>query len=63
MTLDCSNSLLFSALKIVGVFAVLMPIVAYAVWVERKVSALIQDRLRTESRRAVRVCCNRSPTA
>src|SRR5438876_1659449 len=34
----------FSALKIVCVFAVLMFIVAYAVWVERKVSAAIQDR-------------------
>ena len=37
--------LVFSALKIVGVFAVLMFIVAYAVWVERKVSAAIQDRV------------------
>src|SRR5436853_651105 len=35
---------LMSALKIVCVFAVLMFIVAYAVWVERKVSAAIQDR-------------------
>ena len=35
----------FCALKIVGVFAVLMVIVAYAVWVERKVSAAIQDRI------------------
>ena len=35
---------LFSALKIIGVFSVLMFIVAYAVWVERKVSAAIQDR-------------------
>jgi NADH-quinone oxidoreductase subunit H len=35
---------LFSAIKIIGVFAVLMFIVAYAVWVERKVSASIQDR-------------------
>src|SRR6266446_8419933 len=35
---------LFSALKVLGVFAVLMFIVAYAVWVERKVSAAIQDR-------------------
>src|SRR6266478_2221151 len=34
----------FSALKILGVFSVLMFIVAYAVWVERKVSAAIQDR-------------------
>src|SRR5882762_8226221 len=35
----------FSAIKIVCVFAVLMFIVAYAVWVERKVSAAIQDRV------------------
>src|SRR4029078_1722270 len=35
---------LFSALKIFCVFSVLMFIVAYAVWVERKVSAAIQDR-------------------
>ena len=35
---------LFSAVKILGVFSVLMFIVAYAVWVERKVSAAIQDR-------------------
>ena len=35
---------LFSAIKIIGVFSVLMFIVAYAVWVERKVSAAIQDR-------------------
>src|SRR5450432_1990463 len=38
------QSVLFSALKILGVFSVLMFIVAYAVWVERKVSAAIQDR-------------------
>jgi NADH-quinone oxidoreductase subunit H len=30
--------------KVVGVFSILMFIVAYAVWVERKVSAAIQDR-------------------
>jgi NADH-quinone oxidoreductase subunit H len=36
---------LFSAIKILCVFAVLMFIVAYAVWVERKVSASIQDRI------------------
>ncbi len=35
---------LFSAIKIIGVFSVTMFIVAYAVWVERKVSAAIQDR-------------------
>ncbi len=34
----------FSALKIICVFAVLMTVVAYSVWVERKVSAAIQDR-------------------
>src|SRR5512137_1984290 len=36
---------LFSALKILGVFSVLMFIVAYAVWVERRTAAFIQDRL------------------
>src|SRR6267154_2321832 len=35
---------MFSALKVVGVFSVLMFIVGQAVWVERKVSAAIQDR-------------------
>src|SRR6516225_235707 len=35
---------LFSAIKIIIVFSVLMFIVAYAVWVERKLSAAIQDR-------------------
>jgi NADH-quinone oxidoreductase subunit H len=35
---------LLSAVKILCVFSVLMFIVAYAVWVERKVSAAIQDR-------------------
>ncbi len=35
---------LFSAIKILGVFSVTMFIVAYAVWVERKVSAAIQNR-------------------
>jgi NADH-quinone oxidoreductase subunit H len=35
---------LFSAIKIICVFSVLMFIVAYAVWVERKVAAAIQDR-------------------
>src|SRR6266699_663761 len=40
-----SQFVLFSAVKIVCVFAVLMFIVAYAVWVERKVSAAIQDRI------------------
>jgi NADH-quinone oxidoreductase subunit H len=36
---------LFSAVKILVVFAVMMAIVAYAVYVERRVAALIQDRL------------------
>jgi NADH-quinone oxidoreductase subunit H len=36
--------LLISSIKIVCVFSVLMFIVAYAVWVERKVSAAIQNR-------------------
>lgn len=40
-----ANFALFSALKIFGAFSVLMTIVAYAVWVERKVSAAIQDRI------------------
>src|SRR6516164_3278270 len=39
-----SQFALFSAVKILCVFSVLMFIVAYAVWVERKVSAAIQDR-------------------
>src|SRR5258708_13847863 len=39
-----SQFVLFSAVKIICVFAVLMFIVAYAVWVERKLSAAIQDR-------------------
>src|SRR3954469_19343290 len=42
--MDWKTFLIFSAIKIIGVFAVLMFIVAYAVWVERKVSASIQDR-------------------
>jgi NADH-quinone oxidoreductase subunit H len=36
---------LFSAVKIIGVFSVLMFIVAYGVWLERKVAASIQDRI------------------
>jgi NADH-quinone oxidoreductase subunit H len=36
---------LFSSLKILGVFSVLMFIVAYSVWVERKVAAAIQGRI------------------
>jgi NADH-quinone oxidoreductase subunit H len=41
---DPGQFVLFSTIKIVCVFSVLMFIVAYAVWVERKVSAAIQDR-------------------
>src|SRR5512136_813866 len=41
---ETGQFVLFSALKILGVFSVVMFIVAYAVWVERKVSAAIQDR-------------------
>lgn len=36
--------MLFSAIKVAGVFAVVMPMVAYAVLAERKVAAFIQDR-------------------
>ncbi len=39
------NFLLFAAIKIVGVFAVLMGIVAYIVLVERRLCAAIQDRI------------------
>ena len=39
------NFILFSLLKVVGVFAAAMTIFAYAVLVERKVSAFIQDRV------------------
>src|SRR6266481_1355804 len=42
---DFRDFVLFSALKIICVFGVLMFIVAYAVWVERKVCASIQDRI------------------
>jgi NADH-quinone oxidoreductase subunit H len=37
--------LVFSGLKIVGVIAVLLPMVAYSVLAERKISAFIQDRV------------------
>jgi len=40
-----SQYLLFTSIKIMAVFAVLMFIVSYAVWIERKVSAAIQDRV------------------
>src|ERR1700753_3607460 len=43
--MEPKHFILFSAIKIIAVFSVLMTIVAYAVWVERKVSAAIQDRL------------------
>jgi NADH-quinone oxidoreductase subunit H len=42
---DPARFALFSAVKILGVFSVLMFIVAYAVWVERRVAAAIQDRI------------------
>src|SRR3954452_12372994 len=42
--MDWKTFILFSAVKIIGVFAIMMFIVAYAVWVERNVSASIQDR-------------------
>src|SRR3954469_21150130 len=42
--MDWKTFLIFSAIKIICVFSVLMFIVAYAVWVERKVCASIQDR-------------------
>src|SRR3974390_3907205 len=41
---QASQFALFSAVKILCVFSVLMFIVAYSVWVERKVAAAIQDR-------------------
>src|SRR5499427_7224735 len=43
-TADLGNFVLFSGIKIICLFSVLMFIVAYAVWVERKVCASIQDR-------------------
>lgn len=42
---ETQQFLLFSALKILGVFSVMMFIVAYAVWVERKTAAAIQGRI------------------
>jgi NADH-quinone oxidoreductase subunit H len=41
---DSTQFALFSAVKIIFVFAVTMFIVAYGVWLERKVAAAIQDR-------------------
>src|ERR1051325_1079146 len=43
--MNTTQFVFFSALKIICVFAVLMFIVAYAVWVERKLATAIQDRL------------------
>jgi NADH-quinone oxidoreductase subunit H len=37
--------LFFSTLKVVGLFAVVLPIIAYSVLAERKISAFIQDRI------------------
>src|SRR5512146_1856273 len=42
---DFARFALFSGVKILGVFSVLMFIVAYAVWVERRTAAAIQDRV------------------
>ena len=37
--------MLFSAIKVIGAFCVVMPFVAYAVLAERRIAAFIQDRL------------------
>lgn len=42
---ETQQFLLFSVLKCVGAIAVLMPMIAYAVYVERKVCAFIQNRI------------------
>ncbi len=42
---ETQQFLLFSALKVLGAFAVVMPIVAYAVLAERRICAFIQDRI------------------
>jgi NADH-quinone oxidoreductase subunit H len=42
---DTQQFVLISAVKILGVFSVTMAIVAYAVYVERRVAAFIQDRV------------------
>lgn len=39
------NFILFSALKVVGVIAVVMPLIAYSVMAERRISAWIQNRV------------------
>src|SRR5438552_3485672 len=42
--MDC-NFILFTLLKVIGVFAAVMTFFAYGVVAERKISAAIQDRL------------------
>src|SRR5512147_106286 len=39
------NFILFSAVKVFAAFSALMVMVAYVVWVERRLCAAIQDRL------------------
>jgi len=52
---------LFTAVKMMAAFAVLMTMVAYIVLVERRLCAFIQDRVgRTASARSA--CCNRRRT-
>jgi len=47
-----------ATIKVVGVMAVLLPMIAYSVMAERRVSALIQDRVdRTAS--GPLACCSR----
>src|SRR5436190_4877010 len=41
---ESRDFVIFSVVKVIGVFSVMMFIVGQAVWVERKVSAAIQDR-------------------
>ncbi len=52
---------LFSALKIICVFAVVMTSVAYSVLAERKISAFIQDPARAEPCRTLEVSGSRWP--
>jgi NADH-quinone oxidoreductase subunit H len=42
---DSAQWLLFSALKVIGALLVVLPIVAYAVYAERRICAAVQDRL------------------